>query len=154
MKSFVEQSERHYVSVPRHHLWSRIYIILRVLVYHICRVYVICMYFRVFALCTCACLRVTTILLCLLSCFLTLVLSLAFFRSYLSRILSPPPFRALATHIPAHTSFPPAFLTFPVSYFLTFRVRSPLFDILDSRVSTGLNSTSGRGNARNRTGDP
>lgn len=30
MKSFVEQSERHYVSVPRHHLWSRIYIILRV----------------------------------------------------------------------------------------------------------------------------
>lgn len=40
MKSFVEQSERHYVSVPRHHLWSRIYIILRVLVSHICRVYV------------------------------------------------------------------------------------------------------------------
>lgn len=28
MKSFVEQSERHYVSVPRLHLWSRIYIIL------------------------------------------------------------------------------------------------------------------------------
>lgn len=36
MKSFVEQSERHYVSVPRHHLWSRIYIILRVPVCRIC----------------------------------------------------------------------------------------------------------------------
>jgi len=95
----------------------------------------------------------TTILLCLLSCFLTLVLSLAFFRSFLSRTLSLPlrSFRALP-HIyqrtrPFRSPFSPS-----LPYFLTFRVRSPLFDVLDSRISMGLNSTSRRETARNWTG--
>lgn len=114
MKSFVEQSERHYVSVPRHHLWSRIYIILRVFVSHICRVYV--------SVCISVCLRCVHVRVSVY--YDTLVSSLLFSHSRpLTRVLSLVPFSHPitpftflshpATHIPAHTSFPPAFLTFP-----------------------------------------
>lgn len=105
MKSFVEQSERHYVSVPRHHLWSRIYIILRVLVFHICRVYVsVCI-----SMCLHVCVRLymcvspcTTIL----SPFLAFSLSLSHIFSYFfhSRILSLASFRSFLSH----PSFSPA----------------------------------------------
>lgn len=72
MKSFVEQSERHYVSVPRHHLWSRIYIILRVFVFHIYVVYVrVCMYISM-------CLRVCGPCVCVSVYYDTLVFSLVF----------------------------------------------------------------------------
>lgn len=125
MKSFVEQSERHYVSVPRHHLWSRIYIILRVLVFLI---YVACMYLYAFP-CVCTCVAVymcvspcTTILSLslslpyLLSYFLTFVLSHASFRSFLSfsRSFSPAHFALLSPHVHAHTFSPPAFLSLSV----------------------------------------
>lgn len=121
MKSFVEQSERHYVSVPRHHLWSRIYIILRVFVFHIYVVYVrVCMYYfhvfaRVWSLCMClGVLRYS----CLLSCFLTRALPLSL-RSFtlLSHSLSSyslvlSRFSRALCRIYARTSrsFPPAFL--------------------------------------------
>lgn len=101
MKSFVEQSERHYVSVPRHHLWSRIYIILRVIVSHICYVYVpVCssMCSRVCGSCMCACLRVLRY-----SCVFSLVFSLSFLLSrvlLLARSLS---LFLFYTHIYTHT---------------------------------------------------
>lgn len=101
MKSFVEQSERHYVSVPRHHLWSRIYIILRVIVSHICHVYVpVCssMCSRVCGSCMCACLRVLRY-----SCVFSLVFSLSFLLSrvlLLARSLS---LFLFYTHIYTHT---------------------------------------------------
>lgn len=107
----------------------------------------ICMYFRVFALCTCACLRVLRY-----SCVFSLVFSLS---SSLTRILSLIPFshpsipallrffRALS-HIPLAHVLSARLSLLPCLYFLTFRVRSPLFDIPDSRISMGLNSTSRR----------
>lgn len=103
MKSFVEQSERHYVSVPRHHLWSRIYIILRVIVSHICHVYVpVCssMCSRVCGSCMCACLRVLQY-----SCVFSLVFSLSFLFSrvlLLARSLSFA-LSLLHTHIHTHS---------------------------------------------------
>ena len=111
MKSFVEQSERHYVSVPRHHLWSRIYIILRVPVcqymsmwmhlwvfcvrkyvyvyIYVCMslwVYVGCMYMYSSKCheCVSPC---TTILLCLLSRFLSFARSLFFLTIFLAFLL-------------------------------------------------------------------
>lgn len=154
MKSFVEQSERHYVSVPRHHLWSRIYIILRVSVSHICRVYV--------SVCISVCLRCVHVRVSVY--YDTLVSSLLFSHSRpLTRILSLFPFshpitpalsrsfRALSHIYPRTRSFRPPFSP-SLSYLLTFRVRSPLFDILDSRISMGLNSTLRRETARNRMG--
>lgn len=155
MKSFVEQSERHYVSVPRHHLWSRIYIILRVFVSHICRVYV--------SVCISVCLRCVHVRVSVY--YDTLVSSLlfshsrpltrvSFARSFLALYHSRPlrSFRALP-HIyqrtrPFHPPFSPS-----LPYFLTFRVRSPLFDVLDSRISMGLNSTSRRENCAKSNGD-
>lgn len=80
MKSFVEQSERHYVSVPRHHLWSRIYIILRVFVSHIYVVYVrVCMYISM-------CLRVCGSCVCVSVYYDTLVSSLLFSHSHFSTL--------------------------------------------------------------------
>lgn len=123
MKSFVEQSERHYVSVPRHHLWSRIYIILRVLVFFI---YVACMYLYAFP-CVCTCMAVY---MCVSPC--TTILSLSLFLSYLlsyfltlfTRVLSlffyiftlffSRPFARLSPHVHSHTFFPPAFLSLSV----------------------------------------
>lgn len=126
MKSFVEQSERHYVSVPRHHLWSRIYIILRVLVFHICCVYV--------SVCISICLRVSgCVYVCVsvyydtlslsfsLSLIFSLIFSLSFFRSDPHSLFS-----FLHSYSPAlsrsfrctRSSRPPFFLP------LTFRVRS------------------------------
>lgn len=116
MKSFVEQSERHYVSVPRHHLWSRIYIILRVLVFHYMSRVCICMHFHVFArvwLCICVCLRVLRYSLSLFLSF-SLLSSLLFSHSHsFTRVLSHfslslPSFRAsFAAHVlPARLSLP------------------------------------------------
>lgn len=166
MKSFVEQSERHYVSVPRHHLWSRIYIILRVLVFHICRVYVsVCI-----SMCLHVCVRLymcvspcTTILSPFLAFSLSLISSLIFFTlaSFRSRpffpssltLLSLPPFRAPFTAcIRAHMFFPPAF---SLPLFLTFRVRSllpldvPIISVF--HISTELNSTRNKETTRDRT---
>lgn len=137
MKSFVEQSERHYVSVPRHHLWSRIYIILRVLVFHICRVYVSVCISMCLHVCGCICVSLCTTIL---SPFLTFSLSLShifFFIFSLShpftRVLSflslspfflSRPFALLSPHIRT-CSFRPLFSP-SLSYFLTFRVRSLL----------------------------
>lgn len=125
MKSFVEQSERHYVSVPRHHLWSRIYIILRVIVSHICHVYVpVCssMCSRVYGSCMCACLRVLRY-----SCVFSLVFSLSFLLSrvlLLARSLS---LFLFYTHIYTHTlslslllHILPLFLYFHTISFLLF----------------------------------
>lgn len=81
----------------------------------------ICMYFRVFALCTCACLRVlrySCVFSLSLSCFLTLISSHSHsFHTFLSRIPyhSRPfsrSFRALS-HICAHTFFLSARLSLP-----------------------------------------
>ena len=116
MKSFVEQSERHYVSVPRHHLWSRIYIILRV---PVCQYMSMWMHLQVLVsanVCTCihmcmslqmyvwvfACISecheyvslCTTILLCLLSRLLSFARSL--FPS--SLLLSLLPFSLSLSH--------------------------------------------------------
>lgn len=113
----------------------------------------ICMHFRVFALC--ACLRVLRY-----SCVFSLVFSLSsshsrsFTRSFLAPYHSRPlrSFRALP-HIYQRTRpFRPPFSP-SLPYFLTFRVRSPLFDVLDSRISMGLNSTSRRENCAKSNGD-
>lgn len=139
MKSFVEQSERHYVSVPRHHLWSRIYIILRVSVFHICRVYV--------SVCISVCLRCVHVRVSVYydtlvsSLSLSLVFSLSFpltripfTLSFLASPITPALFRVpfAPCHIYARTLsfFPPAFLSLPVLLSNRFRVRSPLFDVL------------------------
>lgn len=106
MKSFVEQSERHYVSVPRHHLWSRIYIILRVSVFHImCCVYVyvctsVCS--RVCGLFMCACLRVLRYS-CVSSCFLTLVLTRVRLLSSFTHPFSPALSLMVLSHSVAYT---------------------------------------------------
>lgn len=77
----------------------------------------ICMYFRVFALCTCACLRVLRY-----SCVFSLVFSLSssHSHSFALSFLAPYHFRPFAflsrpaTYISAHTFFPPAFLSFSI----------------------------------------
>lgn len=116
MKSFVEQSERHYVSVPRHHLWSRIYIILRVLVFFI---YVACKYLYAFP-CVCTCMAVLYVRVSVyydtLSLSFSLIFSLIFshfslvsFRSFfIFTLFFSRPFAACTlTHVlPARLSLP------------------------------------------------
>lgn len=115
-------------------------------------IYVACMYLYAFPCvlhvcgCICVCLRV---LQYSLSLSFSLVSSLLFFHSralslfsfftlFLSR-----PFALLSPHIHMHTFFPPTFLSLSLSYFLTFRVRSPLSMYRESicDISMELNST-------------
>lgn len=122
MKSFVEQSERHYVSVPRHHLWSRIYIILRVLVFFI---YVACTYLYAFP-CVCTCMAVymcvspcTTILSLSLSLLSSLLFSHTFHSCpfalfFIFTLFFSHPFALLSPHVHSRTFFPPAFLSLSV----------------------------------------
>lgn len=160
MKSFVEQSERHYVSVPRHHLWSRIYIILRVLVFHymsrVCILYAfqcVCTCMAVY-MCVSPCTTILSLSLshCLLSYFLTPFthgpFALFLFTLFFSR-----PFALLSPHVYTRSLFPPAFLSLSILLSDIPRTLSSL-DVpvlLDSRISTELNSTRSKETTRDRT---
>lgn len=138
---------------------SYIYNIACSCVFHICCVYVsvcISMCLHVYGCVICACLRVlryslSLFLSYLLSYFLTLftrVLSLFSFSRFFSPVLSHS-FRRMYTHT---RSFRPPFSP-SLSYFLTFRVRSPLsmYWYFDSRISTELNLTRSKETTRDRT---
>lgn len=92
MKSFVEQSERHYVSVPRHHLWSRIYIILRV---PVCQYMSMWMHLQVLVsanvcvyICVCPCRCMFFACTCISECYEYVSLCTTILLCLLSRLLS------------------------------------------------------------------
>lgn len=139
---------------------SYIYNIACSCVFHICCVYVsvcISMCLHVYGCVICACLRVlryslSLFLSYLLSYFLTLftrVLSLFF---SFSRSFSPALSHSFRRMYTRTRFFRPPFSP-SLSYFLTFRVRSPLsmYRYFDSRISTELNLTRSKETTRDRT---